>query len=1208
MYKVVLVDIIYKEIKVKKILTFLLALILVVTSNMSLIKVNAQEVSDSRKSVNDELSNEESLISELDENDSYAQDGDCDAENIEINESLSDSEMVIDDDTEIEVENKEVENKIDDTNIQIEDKENINTEPEVDLAENSLFEDGIYYIYSYIADESNESFGVESNLDGSVSVTTSDKIPAQEWEIKHDKNEYLVIINSADNTALTVDSDHKVITKKYSEDNYSQKWYLKKIDETRYEIASALINEAVLSVIDLGEEENRTLEVASRDVNKNQFFVFSPVNDHEILDEDSVEEIDQDKNSQDITETENKVALKEGFYNIIPCFDTAKAVDVENRSMKSNVNAIITALGHDETQIWEIVHDDNGYISFINKQSGKALDVYDGGRSADKRVWLYTPNNSKAQKWIVKEDDDAYKIVSAINNEWVLDIKDGDVLSLQVSVENDAISQKFDFIEPVVSEKKESSTSLDELAKINKNVLPDGTYYIRTILNNSKVINTKNDSINAKIDVVIDEFDKSESQKWQVVHDEKGYVTFINKKSGKVMDVYDGGRSENKKIWQYQKNGSLAQKWIVQKVGTSYKVISALNEDYILDVKGGKANNNASLQVFKSNNSNAQRFHFISTDPEIKPTDEIVKSGYYYICANENPQYAVDVYNGSDANRANIWLYKMNSSFAQSFYFDYVDGYYVIKNAYSGKALDVYDGGFMPGTNVWQYTPNASEAQKWSIRDNGDGSYSFISVLNGMALDIYGAKIQNKSNIQVYTDNSSSAQKFVLKPAKEFYDGLYTIQSAVSNTKAIEIAGGGMNSRTNVQLYQLNGTESQKWRIVSAGDDLYTISNAKSGNVMDIYNGEALHGTNVWSFTYNNSLAQKWVIENLHDGTWRIVSAKNPEIVLGIQGGKADNKSNINVQKWQNTKEQKWIFKKTTCPTKLLRVEIEGEKAIRINRGQEMQLSAREVYTNAYSTNVQWISSDSNIISVSDKGKIIGKRSGQAVITAISQNDPQIRQDITIDVYENDGQLTINQLDALDLSKTNKLMIVAHPDDETFWGGGHLLMDDYLVVCFTNGCNMSRRAEFLSAMNFSGEKAIILDYPDSQGDFKDNWEKCSDGIRKDIKLLIEYKDWDTIVTHNPLGDTGHIHHKMLDWMTTIECFNHDKYDHLFYFGKFYSQGNVPPGLESNLNPEILDKKYQMIQYYGGELESWEKYWAQMMPYEYWIQAEQWVLS
>lgn len=33
------------------------------------------------------------------------------------------------------------------------------------------------------------------------------------------------------------------------------------------------------------------------------------------------------------------------------------------------------------------------------------------------------------------------------------------------------------------------------------------------------------------------------------------------------------------------------------------------------------------------------------------------------------------------------------------------------------------------------------------------------------------------------------------------------------------------------------------------------------------------------------------------------------------------------------------------------------------------------------------------------------------------------------------------------------LMIVAHPDDETIWGGSHLINGNYTVLCITNGNN-----------------------------------------------------------------------------------------------------------------------------------------------------------
>ena len=38
--------------------------------------------------------------------------------------------------------------------------------------------------------------------------------------------------------------------------------------------------------------------------------------------------------------------------------------------------------------------------------------------------------------------------------------------------------------------------------------------------------------------------------------------------------------------------------------------------------------------------------------------------------------------------------------------------------------------------------------------------------------------------------------------------------------------------------------------------------------------------------------------------------------------------------------------------------------------------------------------------------------------------------------------------DQIDYKESQKLMIVAHPDDETIWGGSHLLEGNYLVVCY----------------------------------------------------------------------------------------------------------------------------------------------------------------
>ena len=67
---------------------------------------------------------------------------------------------------------------------------------------------------------------------------------------------------------------------------------------------------------------------------------------------------------------------------------------------------------------------------------------------------------------------------------------------------------------------------------------------------------------------------------------------------------------------------------------------------------------------------------------------------------------------------------------------------------------------------------------------------------------------------------------------------------------------------------------------------------------------------------------------------------------------------------------------------------------------------------------------------------------------------------------------------ALDLDGYDKVMFVAHPDDDLLWGGRHLIEDDYLVVCMTRGNDPVRSAEFKSVMEATGDKHLILSYPD----------------------------------------------------------------------------------------------------------------------------------
>lgn len=165
----------------------------------------------------------------------------------------------------------------------------------------------------------------------------------------------------------------------------------------------------------------------------------------------------------------------------------------------------------------------------------------------------------------------------------------------------------------------------------------------------------------------------------------------------------------------------------------------------------------------------------------------------------------------------------------------------------------------------------------------------------------------------------------------------------------------------------------------------------------------------------------------------------------------------------------------------------------------------------------------------------------------------------------------------IDLKGIKKLMIVAHPDDEMIWGGSHLMADDYLVVCITCGSQRNRVMEFEKVMRKTDDAYLMLGYPDKTKGKKDNWESVYEDIYQDLKHIIEYQDWQTIVTHNPDGEYGHIHHTMTSSMVS-DIASHDL---LSYFGKYYKKGEVPIELEK-IGEKQLRQKEEILSIYASQ--------------------------
>lgn len=90
----------------------------------------------------------------------------------------------------------------------------------------------------------------------------------------------------------------------------------------------------------------------------------------------------------------------------------------------------------------------------------------------------------------------------------------------------------------------------------------------------------------------------------------------------------------------------------------------------------------------------------------------------------------------------------------------------------------------------------------------------------------------------------------------------------------------------------------------------------------------------------------------------------------------------------------------------------------------------------------------------------------------------------------------------------DKLMVVAHPDDESIFGGAALLSEQgWKVICLTNGDNETRSNEFRNVMRRVGASFEIWNYPDAlKGSFDPRQ------LGKDLGKVINKHKFQRIVT------------------------------------------------------------------------------------------------
>lgn len=472
------------------------------------------------------------------------------------------------------------------------------------------------------------------------------------------------------------------------------------------------------------------------------------------------------------------------------------------------------------------------------------------------------------------------------------------------------------------------NADIDTLAAENRNVLADGTYTISTLLNSNYVLDVKDGSTSNGANIQLYEANDTAAQQFKVSHDSQGYVTFTNVKSGRVLDLNGAIVKDAGNIQQYTSNGTRAQKWIVKQDGNGYVVMSAINPNYILDLNGGSVRNGSNIQLHSVTGSNSQRWNitkYVSKDERINSlaaqNKNTLADGVYEINSVKNSNYTLDVNSASTRNGANVQLYLRNGTQAQAFRVSHdSQGFVTFTNINSGKVIDLDGAITKNGRNIHQYASNGTRAQKWIVQQSGSG-YSIVSAIDtSFALDIRNGSVYSGSNIQLYKSNNTAAQqwtfnKYVTERERcdsyasqnkdRMADGVYYIKNQNVGF-ALDVADGSLYGGANVQLYSLNKTNAQKWKITHDSTGYVSFQNVGSG--MYLTASGSGRTANVYQQKQTNDYNQKWIVMFDNNQNLRIVSALNSTMVLDVKDGKICRCSNIQLYTSNNTNAQKWVF------------------------------------------------------------------------------------------------------------------------------------------------------------------------------------------------------------------------------------------------------------------------------------------------------------
>lgn len=267
-----------------------------------------------------------------------------------------------------------------------------------------------------------------------------------------------------------------------------------------------------------------------------------------------------------------------GIYQLASAIDEGAVVDVSSASTAQDARIQVWSGNGTLAQKWKLIETDGGSYLIKNANSGRYLR--DSGSSLASSESVDSSSADAACQWIARVGNGGITFLNAQTGK-----------ALDLSSANTVAGTR-------VGTYAANGTSAQAWVLKSTGLISDGCYTISNRAGRKQVIDVPSGSLSDRVSLQTYESNDTGAQKWNVKTEDNGWYSIANAKSGKVLDVRNGTASSGAIVQQYTSNGTDAQRWRFDVAPSGgVMVLSKLGSNLALSTNKSEVTNGTGLDI-----------------------------------------------------------------------------------------------------------------------------------------------------------------------------------------------------------------------------------------------------------------------------------------------------------------------------------------------------------------------------------------------------------------------------------------------------------------------------------------------------------------------------------------------------------------------------------------------------------------------------------